>query len=68
MIVPDGVTQADLMIYALDGKQLNAVPVFGRGKTSVQLQGHQLPPGLYYYALTIDGQLIDVKKMLITDH
>ncbi|MCD9018045.1 tail fiber domain-containing protein [Parachryseolinea silvisoli] len=67
MIVPDAAQQPNLIIYSLDGKQVSSIPVSGRGKTSVQIQGNQLPAGIYYYALTIDGQLIDVKKMVITD-
>ena len=37
-----------------------------KGKQSVTINGSSFQPGMYLYALVIDGKEVDTKRMLIT--
>lgn len=63
--VPDGVADAKILVYNLEGKQLKSLDVKGRGETSVLIQGHEFGPGMYLYTLIMDGELYDTKKMVL---
>lgn len=67
MTVPASVASATLAIYDLNGRQLKAVSVTGRGSVSVTIEGSELTPGMYLYSLLADGQLIDTKTMVVTE-
>lgn len=64
--LPEGAAQAMVIVYNMEGKQLKVMPVQGRGETSVQIQGHELAAGMYYYALVINGKVAGVKRMILT--
>jgi len=38
----------------------------GKGKQSVTINGNSLQPGMYLYALVIDGKEVDTKRMILT--
>lgn len=65
--LPETVSEADLRVYDLQGKQIMKLRVEGRGKTSVTIDGSTLSAGIYIYALIADGQEIDSKRMILTD-
>ncbi len=67
MHVPQEVGAAWVYIYDLQGKQVLSVPVPERGQTTVIIEGYQLEPGMFMYALVLDDHLIDSKRMIITD-
>jgi len=56
---------ASIVVMDMSGKQLMAFKA-NRGKGSVTISGEQLLPGMYLYALIIDGQEIETKKMVLT--
>ncbi len=64
--LPQTVREAQLVIYSLNGIQLQSYPLMERGRTSVEIKGGSLQSGMYLYALLADGQLIDTKKMILT--
>lgn len=66
MVLPETTGQASIIVYNLEGKQLNHLPVQGRGDTSVKISAHELSAGLYIYALIVDGKTVDVKRMILT--
>ncbi|MEM9300396.1 MAG: tail fiber domain-containing protein, partial [Bacteroidota bacterium] len=66
MILPEEVVQADLIIYNLEGKQIQQHLISDRGNTELTLQGGSLEPGMYIYALLADGKVIDQKRMILT--
>jgi len=37
------------------------------GKGSINIECRELKPGIYLYALITDGQLVDIKEMVITE-
>ncbi len=56
-----------LYIYDLQGKQIKAMIVAGRGVTSEIIYGNELQAGLYIYSLVTDGKLIGSKQMILTE-
>ncbi|NJO01931.1 MAG: T9SS type A sorting domain-containing protein [Bacteroidia bacterium] len=64
--LPDGVQQAQLLIYDLQGNQIKALNLSQRGEGQISLQAESLNAGMYIYALVADGKVIDEKKMILT--
>jgi trimeric autotransporter adhesin len=67
MKVPEGFLQVKIIIYNLEGKQLNAYTVHDRGNVKLKINGNELQPGMYLYSLVIDGKVIDTKRMILTN-
>jgi hypothetical protein len=65
--LPSGIQQAELNIYSLEGKQLKSIEVTERETSQVIIHGSELQPGMYYYSLIADGQVIGTEKMILTD-
>ena len=64
--LPENVNTAYLCIYNLQGKQLKQVRLSQRGEGLEIIQGSQFAPGMYLYALIVDGHEVDVKRMILT--
>lgn len=63
----ENVRMANIYIYDMNGKQLRNFDLYQKGKGSVKISGKELYPGMYMYALITDGQVIDIKRMILTD-
>ncbi|HOK99901.1 MAG TPA: T9SS type A sorting domain-containing protein, partial [Bacteroidales bacterium] len=59
--------RATLNIYDMNGTQLKSITLHQKGYGNVTLNGYELKAGIYMYALIVDGQIIDTKKMVLTD-
>ena len=46
---------------------LKKIEIHQKGESSVVINGSQLTAGMYLYALIIDNQVIDTKKMILTE-
>ena len=55
-----------LYIYNMNGTQLQQYSITGKGKQTVTINGNSLDPGMYLYALVIDGKEVDTKRMILT--
>ena len=64
--LPQGVSQAQIYIYDMQGKQLKCIPAQGRGESQVTITARDLNAGMYLYALVADGKLINSKQMILT--
>jgi hypothetical protein len=64
--IPDGSTTSMLYIYNMNGTQLQQYSITGKGKQSVTISGNSFEPGIYLYALVIDGKEVDTKRMILT--
>ena len=64
--LPETVRNASLIIFDMQGKQLIQIPLTQRGDGVEVIQGSQLSPGIYLYALIADGREVDVKRMILT--
>ncbi len=59
--------KALLKIYNTSGQQLKSIPLNNKGYGSVTINGGEFDAGVYIYALIIDEQEIDTKKMILTE-
>jgi hypothetical protein len=46
--------------------QLQQYSITGKGKQTVTINGNSYEPGMYLYALVIDGKEVDTKRMILT--
>ncbi|MEM7038619.1 MAG: tail fiber domain-containing protein [Bacteroidota bacterium] len=65
LFIPDHIQQAQLIIFDMTGKQLQAQPISTRGHTSIQIDAESLAAGMYIYTLIADGREIDSKRMIL---
>ena len=64
--IPETANTSVLYIYNMNGVQLQQYPVNGKGKQTITISGNSLEPGLYLYALVVDGREVDTKRMILT--
>jgi hypothetical protein len=50
----------------MNGAQLQQYNVTGTGQQTVIISGNTLEPGMYLYALIVDGREVDTKRMILT--
>jgi len=62
----DDVSTAFLCIYNLQGRELKQMNLREHGAGSQMIHGHELPAGMYLYALIVDGKEVDTKRMILT--
>lgn len=65
-LIPEGSVTSLLYIYNMNGTQLQQYSISGKGKQSVSISGSSFEPGMYLYALVIDGREVDTKRMILT--
>ncbi|MFT5279304.1 MAG: hypothetical protein ACI9P8_000940 [Bacteroidia bacterium] len=63
--LPAGTTSAQLQISDLNGSILKAFELQGKGFGQVLISGGSLGAGTYLYTLTINGNPIDSKRMML---
>jgi Secretion system C-terminal sorting domain len=64
--LPSGVGGALCQVYSLDGKVVTSISLPAvSGKSQVQLTTSQLAPGMYIYALIVDGKVLSSKKLAV---
>ncbi len=56
---------AFIMLCDLNGRELKRIPITATGKGAAMISGESLQSGMYIYALIIDGQTVDSKKMTL---
>lgn len=57
---------AYIVVYDLNGRELNRFSIAETGKGFVTLNSDNMVAGMYIYSLVIDGQEIDSKKMVLS--
>lgn len=58
---------AMINIYNMNGTQLKSIELHQKGDGSITINGGEFTAGMYLYALITDGQVIDTKRMFLTD-
>ncbi len=58
---------AMICIYNMNGNQLKCIPINLAGHGNIVINGSELSAGMYIYSLIVDGQLIDTKRMVLTN-
>lgn len=64
--VPEGTDRAALQLFDAAGRLLRSIAIDSRGEGTSELDLPQLGRGLYFYALVLNGQVIETRKMLYT--
>jgi len=62
--LPEG-KKGELLITAIDGKELQRISLDSSGQTHVDLQTSNLSSGTYNYTLVVDGQVVATKRMVL---
>lgn len=65
-VIPNGVRNAVLYIYDMNGHQIDSRTIAERGNTSLTIRGNSLDAGMYLYSLITDGTVVDTKRMILT--
>ncbi len=65
MELPESIRQAEVIIYNMEGTQLKSIRINDRGITEAKISAGELRPGLYIYSLIADGEVIDIKRMVL---
>ena len=63
--LPETFSSAKIVITDNTGRSMKQVPVTTSGTGEINIEAGSLNPGVYYYSLYIDNQLIDTKKMVV---
>lgn len=64
--IPESSNSSVLYIYNMNGIQLQQYNVNGKGRQTIAISGNSLEPGMYFYALVVDGKEVDTKRMILT--
>lgn len=65
--LPEDVNNAKIYIYNMNGTQLKSYELHLKGNGNIIINAGELNPGMYMYALIIDGKVNDTKRMILTD-
>ncbi len=65
--IPKDAKTAALFIYDLQGKQLKHIAINSQGEGSTNILGREFKAGMYLYTLVIDNELVDTKRMILTE-
>ncbi len=65
--VAENIQKAMICIYDMNGTQLKCIALSLTGYGNITINGSELKAGMYMYSLIADGQLIDTKRMVLTD-
>lgn len=63
--IPQNTTAANILIYDLNGKQIEKVAIDVRGETNVTVYASNLESGMYIYSLILDGKVAVTRKMIV---
>lgn len=66
-VIPQDAQNANLLIYDMNGKQIEQFVLTQKGMGSIVLEGSHLEAGMYLYSLIVDSKVIDVKRMILTN-
>lgn len=65
--LPEALGAATCQVFSLDGRLINTIvlsPTPGKGRA--QLGTVNMPSGMYIYSLTVNGKVVDTKKLTVT--
>lgn len=65
--LPDGINNASIYIFDLQGVLLSNYSIESTGFGSVMIDGSSLEAGMYIYTLVVDGTQVASKRMILTD-
>lgn len=66
--LPKTAKKASIVIYNMEGTELSTIPIDDLAQTSIKISNNDLKPGMYWYALLVDGNVVDTKRMILTKY
>ncbi len=63
--IPKNVQRAKLRVMTVDGKVVGNINIDGKGEGQTTIETATYPSGIYYYALVLDGQIFETKRMVL---
>jgi len=64
--LPEAGSNAVIIIYNLQGQELVSYNLTKKGEQECVINGSELMAGMYVYALIVDNQFVDSKRMILT--
>lgn len=64
--VPETTQRAQIIVYDMRGEQLKAYELTQFGNGQLIIEGNTFKAGMYMYALIVDGNYIDTKRMILS--
>ena len=64
--IPTSANNAMIKIYSLNGTEMNSFNNLSKGLGQVTVNANSLAPGVYVYALIVDGKTTETKQMIVT--
>jgi hypothetical protein len=65
--IPVDASSASVYLFTLNGLLLETYPIEYMGYGTITIDGPTLQPGMYVYSLVVDGQIVDSKRMILTN-
>ncbi|MBP8945267.1 MAG: hypothetical protein KBG25_05100 [Paludibacteraceae bacterium] len=65
--LPTTISIANVYVYDMNETQLKSYPITERGKGNVIIQGSEFVAVICLYGLIVDGNEVDVKRMILTE-
>lgn len=65
--IPNNASSASIYIFTLNGVLMQSLPIMSFGHGQITINASALTAGMYIYSLTIDGQIVDTKRMILTE-
>ena len=65
-LLNENVSKATLFIYNMTGKQLKGYELH-HNENTLSIMSGELDPGIYFYTMIVDGNVVGTKQMILTD-
>ena len=67
VFLPDDTQSAKLYIHNLNGTEVMVKDLTEHGDIKITVNGSSLQRGMYLYTLTVNGKMVDSKRMILTE-
>lgn len=65
--IPNFVENANIIVHNLNGVEIKSFIITESGSGNITINGTILNPGMYLYTLIVDNDIIDTKRMILTN-
>lgn len=64
--VPENVFSASIIIHDYNGNQIKKYEITQKGQGKIEIQNTEVGSGIFLYTLLLDGNVLDMKRMILT--
>lgn len=65
-VIPEPFESARIIIHNLNGVEIKSFTITESGEGNITINGAELNPGMYLYTLIVGNEIIDTKRMILT--